>query len=62
MSKCDNLGLQIKVLPIFRLYQKKYNRNFMEFGAPLQKVYNEGGTSRCVVEGSLLTSFLPAQS
>ena len=35
---------------------------FMDFGAPLRGVYIEGGYSRCVAEGSLLTTFLPARS
>ena len=38
------------------------NRNFTEFGAPLHEVCIEGGSSRCVVEGSLLTTFFPARS
>ena len=38
------------------------NRNFTEFGAPLHQVYIEGSSSRCVVEGSLLTTILPARS
>ena len=38
------------------------NHNFPELGGPLHKVYIEGGSSRCVVESSLLTTFLPVQS
>ena len=38
------------------------NRNVTELGAPLHEICVEGGSSRCVVEGSLLTNFLPARS
>ena len=37
------------------------NHNFTEFGALLHEVYIEGGSSRCAVKGSLLTTFLPAR-
>ena len=34
----------------------------VQSGAPLHEVYIEGGSSRCIVEGSSLTTFLSARS